>query len=205
MEYLSKVLAYVTENMGFKFHPMCGKLKLSHLIFDYDLLLFSKSYVGSIMVLLNAFVTFSRAYGIQMSPIKTSAYFNGVLGWVKEDILFIIPKGVLSRLNFICMNYLWDGKVEHLRVPLFSWNKKISPKQKGGLGIRDSYAWNNAAMGKLLIWMKRNKMQSEHSLLKPDIVFRQIRSVVKLRIHAHKNQSLDKNDKMWLSSIELCM
>ncbi|XP_074303781.1 uncharacterized protein LOC141638273 [Silene latifolia] len=87
MEYLSRVLGYVTENMGFRYHPLCGKVKLSHLMFADDLLLFNKGDVGSIMVLLRAFSTFSRASGLHMSPTKTNAYFNGVSVGVKEDIL----------------------------------------------------------------------------------------------------------------------
>ncbi|XP_074283310.1 uncharacterized protein LOC141607861 [Silene latifolia] len=140
MEYLSRVLSYVTENMGFKYHPLCSKLKLSHLMFADDLLLFSKGDTASIMVLLRAFATFSRAYGLQMSPSKTNAYFNGVL----------------CRLNSICRNFLWDGTIDHIRVPPVSWEKICSPKHKGGPGIRDSFVWNTAAIGKLVWWVYFN-------------------------------------------------
>ncbi|XP_074320087.1 uncharacterized protein LOC141656897 [Silene latifolia] len=191
MEYLSRVLAFVTEHIPFKYHPMCGKLKLSHLMFADDLLLFSKRDVGFIMVLLRAFATFSKASGLQMSPYKTSAYFRRVPGWVKEDILlvsgfqegelpfkylgvpitagrltktqgqilvekmsiFIIPKGVLRRINTLCRNFLWDGKVEFMRVPLVSWDSVFSPKEEGGLGIKNSSVWNVAAVEKLVWWV----------------------------------------------------
>ncbi|XP_074315221.1 uncharacterized protein LOC141651405 [Silene latifolia] len=187
MEYLSRVLGYVTENMGFKYHPMCGKIKLSHLMFADDLLLFSKGDVGSIMVLLRAFATFSRASGLHMSPPKTNAYLNGVpeglrrifclpLEFMKDNShlsilecllqlavltslytywmsIFVIPKRVLHRLNSICRNYLWDGSFDHLRVPPVSWAKICSPKKVGGLGLRDSFVWNVAAMGKLVWWI----------------------------------------------------
>ncbi|XP_074303607.1 uncharacterized protein LOC141638058 [Silene latifolia] len=83
MEYLSRVLTYVTDTMKFKYYPLCAPLKLSHLMFTNDLLLFSKGDVSSIMVLLRAFATFSKAYGLLMSPFKTSAYFNGVDAGVK--------------------------------------------------------------------------------------------------------------------------
>ncbi|XP_074265679.1 uncharacterized protein LOC141588123 [Silene latifolia] len=217
MEYLSRVLTYVTDTMKFKYHPLCASLKLSHLMFADDLLLFSKGDVGFIMVLLRAFATFSKASGLLMSPSKNSAYFNGVDAGVKQDILqvagfsegslpfsylgvpitagrmkkaegqilveklisrirsfgskklsyagrlvlvnsvltalynywvniFIIPKGVLNRLNAICRSYLWDGSSELLRVPLVSWEKVCAPRTEGGLGIRDSCSWNVAAM-----------------------------------------------------------
>ncbi|XP_074297059.1 uncharacterized protein LOC141627734 [Silene latifolia] len=191
MEYLSRVLAFVSANMPFKFHPMCGKLKLTHLMFADDLLLFSKGDVGSIMILLRAFATFSKASGLQMSPPKTSAYFRGVPAWVKEEILlvsgfhegelpfkylgvpitagrlnkdqgqvlvekmsiFIIPKGILRRINALCRNFLWDGKVDFMRVPLVSWDNVCSPRQEGGLGVKNSIIWNVAAVGKLVWWV----------------------------------------------------
>ncbi|XP_074289139.1 uncharacterized protein LOC141614280 [Silene latifolia] len=183
-----------------------------------------KGDVGSIMVLLRAFATFSRASGLHLSPPKTNAYFNRVTVGVKEDILlatgvqeghlpfkylgvhittgrltkaqgqilvekitariasfgsrrlsysgrlvlvnsvltslytywmsiFVIPKGVLHRLNSIYRNYLWDGSVDHLRVPPVSWAKICSPKKEGGLGLRDSFVWNVAVMGKLVWWI----------------------------------------------------
>ncbi|XP_074299688.1 secreted RxLR effector protein 78-like [Silene latifolia] len=74
MEYLSRVLTYVTDTMKFKYHPLCAPLKLSHLTFADDLLLFSRGDVASIMVLLRDFATFFKASGLLMSPSKTSAY-----------------------------------------------------------------------------------------------------------------------------------
>ncbi|XP_074290503.1 uncharacterized protein LOC141617216 [Silene latifolia] len=87
MEYLSRVLRFTTTTMPFKFHPLCGSLQLSHLMFADDLLLFSKGDIPSIMVLLRSFATFPCASGLQLNPTKTNAYFNGVSSGVKKDIL----------------------------------------------------------------------------------------------------------------------
>ncbi|XP_074266598.1 uncharacterized protein LOC141589875 [Silene latifolia] len=87
MEYFSRILAYTTDTMAFKFHPMCGKLRLSHLMFADDLLLFSKGDVASIMVLLRSFSTFLHASGLQMNATKTNAYFKGVSKELKADVL----------------------------------------------------------------------------------------------------------------------
>ncbi|XP_074315255.1 uncharacterized protein LOC141651440 [Silene latifolia] len=70
--------------------------------------------------------------------------------------IFIIPKGVLSRLNSMCRNFLWDGTIDHIRAPPVSWEKICSPKNEGGLGIRDSFVWNTAAIGKLVWWVYFN-------------------------------------------------
>ncbi|XP_074266652.1 uncharacterized protein LOC141589931 [Silene latifolia] len=227
MEYLSRILAYTTATFPFKIHPLCSPLRLSHLMFADDLLLFCKGDVKSIMVILRSFSTFSHASGLQMNPTKTNSFFNGVSSDVKHEILqisgvqegllpfrylgvpitcgrmskmdcsilveklitrirsfgskklsyswrlvlvssvhtalynywvniFVIPKGVLNKVNSICRNYLWDGGPDFIRCPRVSWEKICSPKSEGGLGLRDSHVWNIAAMGKLVWWIYYN-------------------------------------------------
>ncbi|XP_074265375.1 uncharacterized protein LOC141587805 [Silene latifolia] len=123
MEYLSRVLGYVTENMGFRYHPTCGKIKLSHLMFADDLLLFSKGDVGSIMVLLRAFATFSRASYLHMSPTKTNAYFNGVP--VGGQCL-LDSKGYTVQSGYELLRVKYQAVDWHSIV----WNKWAVPKHK---------------------------------------------------------------------------
>ncbi|XP_074265762.1 uncharacterized protein LOC141588207 [Silene latifolia] len=195
MEYLSRVLSYTTSTMPFRFHPLYAKLKLCHLMFADDLLLFSKGDIddlllfskgdiGSIMKILRSFATFSCASGLQMNNSKTNAYFNGVLTCVKKDILqatgfiegqlpfrylgVIITCGKIKKSD---CNILIEKTISRIRsfrskklayagrfilfnsVPKVSWDKVCAPKQKGGLGIRDSQAWNLATIGKLVWWI----------------------------------------------------
>ncbi|XP_074266666.1 uncharacterized protein LOC141589945 [Silene latifolia] len=228
MEYLSRILTHVTATLPFKFHPLCSHLKLSHLMFADDLLLFSKGDTTSIMILLRAFATFSVATGLQMNSMKSNIYFYGVASSVKLDILrvsgfsegvlpfkylgvpisagrlsvkncscliekitekihgyaakklsyagrltlvnsvlttlytywasiFILPKGVLRRIDALCRNYLWDGSTEYVRSPLVSWEKVCVPKDEGGLGIRHIIAWNLASICKLSWWIYSNQ------------------------------------------------
>ncbi|XP_074266683.1 uncharacterized protein LOC141589961 [Silene latifolia] len=89
MEYLSRILSYVTSTMNFKHHPLCSPMKLNHLMFADDLLLFSKGDITSIMILLRGFATFSAATGLHMNTQKSNIYFNGVTQSVREDILKI--------------------------------------------------------------------------------------------------------------------
>ncbi|XP_074282598.1 uncharacterized protein LOC141607136 [Silene latifolia] len=71
-------------------------------------------------------------------------------------IVFVIPKSVLKRIDGLCRNYLWDGSTEYLRAPMVSWDKVCVPKHEGGLAIRDSHAWNLAAICKLSFWVYSN-------------------------------------------------
>lgn len=51
MEYLSRMLDVVGTQNLFKFHPRCRKIKLTHICFADDLMLFSKGDPHSISLL----------------------------------------------------------------------------------------------------------------------------------------------------------
>ncbi|XP_074277721.1 uncharacterized protein LOC141601346 [Silene latifolia] len=87
MDYLSRILNVVGQQDDFRFHPMCGHLRLNHLLFADDLLLFSKGTDTSIMWLLRDYATFSAASGLSLNKEKTEIYFNGVQPQTMEAIL----------------------------------------------------------------------------------------------------------------------
>ncbi|XP_074314402.1 uncharacterized protein LOC141649617 [Silene latifolia] len=89
MEYLSRILTCATEKLKFHYHLLCKHLKLTYVMFAYDLLLFSKGDGPSIMVLLRAFSAFSLVSGLKMNSTKSKTYFNGVPVGLKKDIFFI--------------------------------------------------------------------------------------------------------------------
>ncbi|XP_074298892.1 uncharacterized protein LOC141629862 [Silene latifolia] len=224
MEYLSRVLNFATEVLPFKFHSICSRLKLQHLMFADDLLLFSKGDTQSVMVLLRSFATFSAASGLQMNNHKSYIYFSRVQRKVRDYIIglsgcvegqlpfkylgipitagrlgkkeyqvliekiverircfgarklsyagrlvlvksvlislftywaniFLIPKGVMKKIDSICRNYLWDGTSVYLRTPMVNWEKVCTPQSEGGLGLRYSLDWNRATIGKLVWWI----------------------------------------------------
>ncbi|XP_074299197.1 uncharacterized protein LOC141630250 [Silene latifolia] len=87
MEYLTRILQFTTEVQDFKFHSLCGRLRVHHLMFADDLLLFSRRDKQSVMDLLRSFATFSAASGLHMNKQKSNIYFNGVQGIIKEQII----------------------------------------------------------------------------------------------------------------------
>ncbi|XP_074315517.1 uncharacterized protein LOC141651715 [Silene latifolia] len=207
-----------------RYHPLCKSLKLTHLLFADDLLMFCKGDVQSIMLLLRALSTFSASSGLRVNASKSEVVFNGVAASLKLDIIqvsgfqecslpfkswgipvqavrlkrsdckvliekivcrirgigarklsyagrlilinsvlntlhnywasiFLIPKGVISRIEIICRNFLWAGDAEYQRVPLVAWKKVCCSKKEGGLGVKDARVWNIATVGKLVNWI----------------------------------------------------
>ncbi|XP_074306378.1 uncharacterized protein LOC141641622 [Silene latifolia] len=87
MEYLSRILDYATSRWFFRYHPLCKSLKLTHLLFADDLLMFCKGDVKSIMLLLRALSTFSASSGLRVNASKSEVVFNGVAVNLKLDII----------------------------------------------------------------------------------------------------------------------
>ncbi|XP_074299125.1 uncharacterized protein LOC141630157 [Silene latifolia] len=67
--------------------------------------------------------------------------------------MFILPSGVIARIETICRNFLWDGGSEYIRTPLVAWDKVCRPKIEGDLGLKNDSVWNKAALGKLVWWI----------------------------------------------------
>ncbi|XP_010666883.1 uncharacterized protein LOC104884000 [Beta vulgaris subsp. vulgaris] len=78
MDYLARTLQLVHEQEGFKFHSLCKELKLTHLCFADDLLLFCNGDFRSIYYLLQGFQMFSDASGLEVNKQKSEIYFAGV-------------------------------------------------------------------------------------------------------------------------------
>ncbi|XP_074271311.1 uncharacterized protein LOC141595244 [Silene latifolia] len=70
--------------------------------------------------------------------------------------MFILPTGVISRIESICRNFLWDGGADYIRSPLVSWDKACKPWDEGWLGLKNDIQWNKAAVGKL-VWLLASK------------------------------------------------
>ncbi|XP_019106135.1 uncharacterized protein LOC109135475 [Beta vulgaris subsp. vulgaris] len=82
MEYFSRLMKKMQKKTQFEFHYRCSELKLSHLIFVDDLMLFCKGVPQSAIMIKRVLKIFSVTSGLCASAEKTAVYF----GNVKEEI-----------------------------------------------------------------------------------------------------------------------
>ncbi|XP_074288270.1 uncharacterized protein LOC141613436 [Silene latifolia] len=186
MEYLTRTIKYAAAKNEFKYHPMCKQVQLANLMFADDVLLFCNGDAKSIMLLLQSYSTFSKATGLKIRAAKSNAYFIGVPDQLKQDILsvsgfvedcknkivnaklrrsvvefmaslFVLPKGILAKVEATCRNFLWDNCADYHRVPLVAWDTVCRPKAEGGLGIKNLEMMNKALIGKLVNWIVEDK------------------------------------------------
>ena len=233
MEVLSTYLKHdLNSDPQFAFHWRTSKIKLSHLVFADDLLLFCRGEYHSISRLNDTLVKFSVTSGLQPNTQKSSWFFCNVpmdivhyavalsnipegtlpikyLGlplitgrlklsdclplinrlccrinsWTTRSLRFsgrlqllkailfniqgywsmylFLPHGVLKKIQSILAKFLWGGNLNdhcHYKV---GWNKCCAVKDEGGLGIRDLFVWNKAA---ILHQIWRISQPKSHSL-----------------------------------------
>lgn len=78
MDYVDWVLDYIGALEGFKYHSRCKDMKLVHLCFAYDLLLFCNGDFMSINTMLQGFQMFSHASSLEVNRHKSEVYYAGM-------------------------------------------------------------------------------------------------------------------------------
>lgn len=76
MKYLSRVFKSTGSLPDFYMYPMCKKLRLTHLIFADDLILFCKGEVGSVKRVVEALTHFSKVSRLVANMDKSRIRLN---------------------------------------------------------------------------------------------------------------------------------
>lgn len=87
MEYLSRSLGELKQNAGFRYHPRCKKLGITHACFADDLLLFSRGDLASVQMMMQVLDHFGEVSGLKANQMKSCLYFGGVEDAEKRNIL----------------------------------------------------------------------------------------------------------------------
>ncbi|KAK9667941.1 hypothetical protein RND81_13G022300 [Saponaria officinalis] len=70
--------------------------------------------------------------------------------------IFLLPKKVVKSIDSICRNFLWEGNECYTHPPPVNWETVCRKKRAGGLGLKDLFAFNVAAVGKVVWWVFSN-------------------------------------------------
>ncbi|CAL2232092.1 unnamed protein product [Prunus armeniaca] len=63
---------------------------------------------------------------------------------------FLIPKCLCDEIQQVMARYWWSEQDGHRKIHWLRWSKLCLPKQEGGLGFRNLYAFNMALLAKQL-------------------------------------------------------
>ncbi|KAL8155888.1 hypothetical protein AgCh_001077 [Apium graveolens] len=68
----------------------------------------------------------------------------GVQGYWASHIF--LQKGILKKLTSYFIKFLWGGSTTSTKMVKVSWEDCCFPKEDGGLGLKNLYDWNRAAI-----------------------------------------------------------
>ena len=122
VEVLARGLPKAILEKGFQFHPKCVKLKLTHLDFNDDIVLFTREITLPFTLWGTPYKKFSSTSGLVANPEKSDIYFGGVAEEEQARILHSTGFS-LGSLPF-----------RYLELPLSSrrWKNPDKIRQKNG-------------------------------------------------------------------------
>nr|GFB81850.1 hypothetical protein [Tanacetum cinerariifolium] len=135
MEVLNLVLIReIKKNPSFRYHWLCKDVKLTHLCFADDLLLFCNGDSKFVSIMKNALAEFSGMSGLLPNCSKSTVFFGNVRDGYRRKILGIMPfkEGTLP--------------VRYLGVPLISKR----------LYVKDCHVLIDKARKRILDWKNKS-------------------------------------------------
>nr|GEU87601.1 hypothetical protein [Tanacetum cinerariifolium] len=123
----------IEDDEGFKYHWRCENLKITHLGFADDLMLFSRADVHSVNILSLALKDFSGVPGLVPNFDKSSVFFGNIPGHVKYSILHLMPFAVgvlpvrylgLPLISTRLFKHHCSGLIDNVKKRLMNWRNK---------------------------------------------------------------------------------
>ncbi|KAL0421046.1 UNVERIFIED_CONTAM: putative mitochondrial protein [Sesamum latifolium] len=114
MEYFSRLIKRNTSNSEFNFHPKCEKLKITHLLFVDDLMLFSRGDLPSVHILMECLREFRDVSGLDVNASKSSIFTAGIVNYELD--------GILARTEFT----RGEMPMRYLGIPLAAQRLLVS-------------------------------------------------------------------------------
>lgn len=85
MEYFTRIMGHVAKKKEFNYHTKCKGVKLTHLYFADDMILFSKGEYTSVMLMLRGLKSFSNVSGMTVNANKSNIFCANMNGREIED------------------------------------------------------------------------------------------------------------------------
>lgn len=91
---------------------------------------------------IEAWTANSLRYSGRLQLIKSVLF--GIQGYWSSFVF--LPKGILKLVQSCLARFLWGGGVSNACHYKVAWSDCCIPKQEGGLGLRNVFSWNTAAI-----------------------------------------------------------
>ncbi|KAK4394387.1 hypothetical protein Sango_1909500 [Sesamum angolense] len=111
---LTRLIKRSMTNSDFNFHPKCEKLKITHLLFADDLMLFSRGDLPSIRILMECLQEFRDVSGLAVNTAKSNIFTAGIQNDTLDEAL---------AMTEFARGYM---RVRYLGIPLAAQRLSVS-------------------------------------------------------------------------------
>ena len=87
MEYFTRLMIVAGEHPLFRFHPSCKNLKLTHLMFVDDVIIFSKAHLPSLHLIQSTLEKFYKVAGLKANLDKSQIACGGCNSQLQQQCL----------------------------------------------------------------------------------------------------------------------
>ena len=150
MEYFSRMMIMVSSHPQFSFHANCKGLKLNHLIFATDVLIFCKAHPPTLKIIMQSWNEFHSCSGLRAYHTKSQLVFGGCL------------VALQSACTLITNFQEGDLPMRYLSIPIVA--RRLSKLECRTLAEK--------IMGKVKIWSIRSLSFAGWAQLINSVVFR---------------------------------
>ncbi|GKC24530.1 RNA-directed DNA polymerase, eukaryota, reverse transcriptase zinc-binding domain protein [Tanacetum coccineum] len=147
MEMMSLIVQdKVDRNKEFGYHFGCKQMKLTHVCFADDLLMFPCIKIEDKQAILEC-VPF-KVEQLSVKLLLIASVLESI--HVYWDSVLLLPKAVTEDINKLLKGFLWNqGELSRGKEKI-AWKNIYRPKSQGGLGLKDLGVWNKAMIVKHL-------------------------------------------------------
>ncbi|KAL9675416.1 hypothetical protein QQ045_003618 [Rhodiola kirilowii] len=134
MEVLSRVLGRMRGSAGFRYHPKCSRIGLTHLMFADDVIIFSKANLESLVKIKEALRLIYCWSGLKVSDDKSAIFFGGCTN-AEEIRLARAVSFQKDHLPFLYLGVSLDGSslkggvynsiIDKMTGKIKSWSAKL--------------------------------------------------------------------------------
>ncbi|CAH2936087.1 MAG: hypothetical protein CPSOU_6785 [uncultured Paraburkholderia sp.] len=115
MEYFTRLMKRYTADHPFNYHPRCGNLKITHLSYADDLMIFTRGDAPSVKQVWDCLTEFGRMSGLEANNHKTHIFMAGIPTQDQQEILSItqVQQGELP-IRYLGVPLAGEGlRVQH--------------------------------------------------------------------------------------------
>ena len=134
MNVLSKLLDIAASHGVFNFHPKCKKIRMTHLCFVDDLLIFAKGNLESLVSIQNVLKKFYSFSGLKLNCDKSEIFYTGI----SKELIREIKQETGFKIGSLLVRYLGvplitrrlgvkdcDSLVDKITARIRSWSSKL--------------------------------------------------------------------------------